>query len=177
MPILHALAEVAVMELFANWITAQFSDIPIDFTVRHGLAAISKGVVLQYTQKSFANLPEQCGAKGLATEILLGRYNFPKATKPNSLIAKHEEDYIAELVKLQEGIHERTQKQSDRMAYEAAVNMGIDFDLLALYEAGLVKTDSSWYVEHLGLNWASRLNWIARQRMLFFHGWTSFWIV
>jgi pyridoxal biosynthesis lyase PdxS len=65
MPILHALAEVAVMELFANWITAQFSDIPIDFTVRHGLAAISKGVVLQYTQKSFANLPEQCGAQGV----------------------------------------------------------------------------------------------------------------
>jgi hypothetical protein len=44
----------------------------------------------------------------------------------------------------------------DRMAYEAVVNMGIDSDLLALYEAGVVKTDSSWYVEHLGLSRASR---------------------
>jgi len=38
-----------------------------------------------------------------------------------------------------------------RMAYEAAVDMGVDPDLLALYEAGVVKTDPSWYVEHLGL--------------------------
>lgn len=42
------------------------------------------------------------------------------------------------------------------MAYEAAVDMGIDSNLLALYEAGVVKTDSSWYVEHLGLSRADQ---------------------
>lgn len=42
------------------------------------------------------------------------------------------------------------------MAYEAAVDGGVDSDLLALYEAGVVKTDSSWYVENLGLNRADQ---------------------
>ncbi|KAJ5504421.1 Acyl-CoA dehydrogenase/oxidase [Penicillium fimorum] len=32
------------------------------------------------------------------------------------------------------------------------VNAGVDSDLLALYEAGVVNTDSSWYVENLGLS-------------------------
>ncbi|CAI7666255.1 unnamed protein product [Penicillium discolor] len=43
-----------------------------------------------------------------------------------------------------------------RMAYEAAVDGRVDSDLLALYEAGVVKTDSSWYVENLGLNRADQ---------------------
>lgn len=65
LPILHALAETAVMEPFANWITTKFSDTSLDFSVRHGLAVIFKGAVLQYTQKSFANLLERCGAQGV----------------------------------------------------------------------------------------------------------------
>jgi acyl-CoA oxidase len=65
LPILHALAESAVVEPFANWITTKFSDTSLDFSVRHGLAVIFKGAVLQYTQKSFANLVERCGAQGV----------------------------------------------------------------------------------------------------------------
>ncbi|CAG8904521.1 unnamed protein product [Penicillium egyptiacum] len=203
LPIMHALAESAVMEPFANWITAKFSDTSLDFSVRHGLAVIFKGAVLQYTQKSFANLVERCGAQGvfihnqlvemealnrcngiaegeilvlcirLATEILLGRYQIPTATKPNSLIAKHEEGYIAELQKLLGSIQEGHRSEAynsrmlphcrsiilaigHRMAYEAAVDTGVDPDLLALYEAGVVKTDSSWYVENLGLSRADQ---------------------
>ncbi|OQE96238.1 hypothetical protein PENNAL_c0001G08606 [Penicillium nalgiovense] len=180
LPILHALAESAVME-------------------PHGLAVIFKGAVLQYTQKSFANLVERCGAQGvfihnqlvemealnrcngiaegeililcirLATEILLGRYEIPNAIKPNSLIAKHEVGYIGELKRLLGNIEEGHRSEAynsrllphcrslipaigHRMAYEAAVDMGVDPDLLALYEAGVVKTDSSWYVENLGLS-------------------------
>lgn len=41
------------------------------------------------------------------------------------------------------------------MAYEAAVDIVVDSDMFALFEAGVVKSNSSWYVEHLGL---SRLN-------------------
>lgn len=65
LPILHALAETAVIEPFANWITTKFADTSLDFSVRHGLAVIFKGAVLQYTQKSFANLLERCGAQGV----------------------------------------------------------------------------------------------------------------
>lgn len=42
------------------------------------------------------------------------------------------------------------------MAYEAAVDKAVNSDLLALYEAGVVKTDSSWYVENLGLSRADQ---------------------
>ncbi|KAJ5375107.1 Acyl-CoA dehydrogenase/oxidase [Penicillium concentricum] len=136
LPILHALAECAVMEPFANWITAQFSDTSLDFSVRHAFAVIFKGAVMQYTQKSFGDILESCGTQGvfvhnqlaeieapnrcngipegeilvlcicLATEILLDRYQIPKATKPESIIAKHEEGYISEMLKLQGSIHE-----------------------------------------------------------------------
>lgn len=36
------------------------------------------------------------------------------------------------------------------MAYEAALDAGIDADLLALAEAGMVNQDLSWYSENLG---------------------------
>jgi hypothetical protein len=65
LPILHALAESAVMEAFANWITAEFSDTSVDFAVRHGFAVIFKGAVMQHTQKSLSNLLERCGAQGV----------------------------------------------------------------------------------------------------------------
>jgi hypothetical protein len=109
---------------------------------------------------------------GLATETLIGRYEVPKATKPNTLIAKHEQGYISELQKLLGNIEgHRSEAYNSRMlphcrslilaighrmAYEAAVDMGVDPDLLALYEAGVVKTDSSWYVENLGLRRADQ---------------------
>lgn len=88
-------------------------------------------------------------------------------------MAKHEEGYIADLQKLQSSIHEGHRSEAynnrmlphcrsiilaigHRMAYEAAVDEGVDSDLLALYEAGVVKTDSSWYVENLGLSRADQ---------------------
>ncbi|RAH55193.1 hypothetical protein BO85DRAFT_461365 [Aspergillus piperis CBS 112811] len=43
-----------------------------------------------------------------------------------------------------------------RMAYEAAVDAGVDPNFLALYEAGAVRNDSSWYVEQLRLSRASQ---------------------
>lgn len=39
-----------------------------------------------------------------------------------------------------------------RMAYEAAVNASVDPDLLALYEAGAMKSDPAWFSEHLGIS-------------------------
>ena len=37
------------------------------------------------------------------------------------------------------------------MAYEAAVQANVDSELIALYVAGALKHDASWYVEHLGI--------------------------
>ena len=93
----------------------------------------------------------------MASEILLGRSRVPKATKPKYLIANHEEGYIAELLELQGRIEKGHRSETHnnrmlphcrpmvvaigcRMAYEAAVDMGVDSDLLALFEAGVLKT-------------------------------------
>lgn len=38
-----------------------------------------------------------------------------------------------------------------RMAYEAALDAGVDAPLLALYEAGVVRLDGAWYAEHITL--------------------------
>lgn len=42
-----------------------------------------------------------------------------------------------------------------RMAYDAAIERGVNHDVLALYEAGVVKHDASWYVEYAGLGRAA----------------------
>ncbi|CAG7972795.1 unnamed protein product, partial [Penicillium nalgiovense] len=187
LPILHALEESAVMEPFANWITAKFSDTSLDFlsdmgwqlsskelfcnTPRRALQISSSDVVLRALNRcnGIAEGEILILCIRLATEILLGRYEIPNAIKPNSLIAKHEVGYIGELKRLLGNIEEGHRSEAynsrllphcrslilaigHRMAYEAAVDMGVDPDLLALYEAGVVKTDSSWYVENLGLS-------------------------
>ena len=101
--------------------------------------------------------------------FLLGRFNARKATRPDSLIAKHEEGYIVELLKLQGSIDQGHRSETYnsrmphhcrpmvvaigcRMAYEAAVDIVVYSDMPALFEAGVVKSNSSWYVEHLGLS-------------------------
>lgn len=45
------------------------------------------------------------------------------------------------------------------MAYDAAVGRGVDEELVKLYVAGCVKSDSAWYVENANLN--SNLNTTA----------------
>ncbi|PWY70922.1 acyl-CoA oxidase [Aspergillus heteromorphus CBS 117.55] len=109
-----------------------------------------------------------------ATEMLLGRYSVPDAKKPGSLLAQHETGFIGELRKLRQSFKEHRGEDynhyllpqcrpmvlaiGQRMVYEAAVERGVDRDLLALYEAGAVKSDSSWYVEQLGLSRAAQFD-------------------
>ncbi|KAF9887215.1 hypothetical protein FE257_010469 [Aspergillus nanangensis] len=197
-PILHALAQVNVMVPYMNWATTQFRDTSVDFRVRHGVGAILKATFMQHGQGSIAGILERCGAQGvfihnqlvelealtrangiaegdalvlcirLATELLIGRYAVPEATKPECLLAQHELGYIQELKTAMKGIkdtHRSDEYNSlliprcrpmiiaigHRMAYEAALRAGIDDDLLALYEAGMVLSDMSWYSENLGL--------------------------
>ncbi|GKZ25449.1 hypothetical protein AbraIFM66951_003314 [Aspergillus brasiliensis] len=104
----------------------------------------------------------------LATELLLGRYTIPEPTKPDCLLAQHEAGIISDLRgKLKKIGNHRSDEYSkqvlphlrpmviaigQRMAYEAAVDARVDPDLLALYEAGVIKSDAAWYSEHLGIN-------------------------
>lgn len=105
---------------------------------------------------------------GLATELLLGRYSLPAAQRPDCLLAKHEARFVAELVdRLKNSTGHRGDQYNryvlpqcrqmvlaigQRMAYEAALDAGVDGDILGLYEAGAVKSDPAWYVEKLRIN-------------------------
>lgn len=109
---------------------------------------------------------------GSATELLLGRFRIPDAKTPDSLLGRHEAGFIAEMKEsLKRAKGHRTPEYNSlvlprcrpmllaigqRMAYEAAVDAGVDPNFLALYEAGAVRNDSSWYVEQLRLSRASQ---------------------
>jgi hypothetical protein len=108
---------------------------------------------------------------GLAAELLLGKYEMPPAQNPSSLLAMHEQGLFTECrtaaaqittssdshrsVEFNNAILPRCQSLIEaighRMAYEAAVAAGIEPDLLALFEAGCILQDSSWYVQHANL--------------------------
>ncbi|KAH8701956.1 acyl-CoA dehydrogenase/oxidase [Talaromyces proteolyticus] len=198
-PILHALAQVAVFEAYAQDSIQGFMQPGLNPPVRHGIATTFKAVLNSATQMTLFNLSERCGAQGLfkhnhiienqleargnsiaegdvtalcirlAAELLLGRYEMPEAHDPSSLLAQHEQGLFDECrtaaaqkmstdhrsVEFNNAILPRCQSLVEaighRMAYEAALAAGIDPDLLALYEAGVIMQDSSWYVQHAGL--------------------------
>lgn len=107
---------------------------------------------------------------GLVSELLIDRYQLPLPKDPNSPIARHEASLFAEArrtLQLQAmGAHRSQQFNRNilplalplveavghRMAYEAAMDANIDPRLLALYESGVFKEDSAWYVEQGGLS-------------------------
>ncbi|KAJ5315397.1 Acyl-CoA dehydrogenase/oxidase [Penicillium atrosanguineum] len=107
---------------------------------------------------------------GLVSELLIDRYQMPPPKYPNSPIARHEASVFAEArrtLQLQaKGAHRSQQFNRNilplalplveavghRMAYEAAMDANIDPRLLALYESGVFKEDSAWYVEIGGLS-------------------------
>ncbi|CAG8266986.1 unnamed protein product [Penicillium nalgiovense] len=186
LPIMHSLAQIAVMKSFADWLTGVYSnDVSLHPGARRGLGVILKILFIFNRQGSLANLIERSGAQGmyphnqlaafevwslhgLATELLIGRYKIPEATKPNCLLAQHETGVITELKELHRHIKDHRSAEynsyilphcrpmilaiGQRMAYEAAANAGVDPSLLALYEAGAIKSDPSWYVEYQGLS-------------------------
>lgn len=93
---------------------------------------------------------------------------MPAARDPSTLLARHEKGLFDEclgVIKSIKGGHRNAEfnnailprcqplieAMGQRMAYEAAVEAGVKPDLLALYEAGVVLQDSSWYVQHAGL--------------------------
>ncbi|KAF7336927.1 hypothetical protein MVEN_02129100 [Mycena venus] len=109
----------------------------------------------------------------LATEILLGRYSMIPPDN-DSLLARHEAGLfnsfrerlshmpghrstefsrfvLPQAVRLVDSI-------GQRIAYDAAVNMGVEQCLIDLYVAHCVKADSAWYVQHAGLTQEAQMN-------------------
>ncbi|KAH9851442.1 acyl-CoA dehydrogenase NM domain-like protein [Lenzites betulinus] len=120
MPILATVANAYVMQALQRWAIAQFCDTRLDARVRHGIAALFKGVMVQHSQQGALGVSERCGAQGLfahnqmttlhnemrgiaiaegdvlglairlINELLLGRYALPSPENPDSLLARHE---------------------------------------------------------------------------------------
>ncbi|KAF9024103.1 acyl-CoA oxidase [Hymenopellis radicata] len=106
----------------------------------------------------------------LAAELLLGRYGVPATTNPNSLLARHEKGVFEECRALAKKYGHRSQQFADyilprskdlveaighRMAYDAAVDQGVDKVLCDIYEVFAVKKDIGWYLETGLLNRAA----------------------
>lgn len=64
-PILYALAQLAVMRVFADRCIEWFKDMSFRPEVRHGFGVILKTVFIQMAQRSIPELIERCGAQGL----------------------------------------------------------------------------------------------------------------
>ncbi|KAL2822653.1 putative acyl-CoA oxidase [Aspergillus granulosus] len=105
----------------------------------------------------------------LASELLIGRYQVPPPKDPNGALARHEAGLFAEARELMKRFGDKHRSEAFnrtilplslplvqaigyRMAIEAAVDVGIDPKIRALYEAGIFKEDSGWFAEKGGLS-------------------------
>lgn len=64
-PVIHALAQLAVMVPFAKQAIRWFKDPSFKIEVQQGFAVILKAVFTQMAQRSIPQLVERCGAQGL----------------------------------------------------------------------------------------------------------------
>ncbi|PWY90684.1 acyl-CoA dehydrogenase NM domain-like protein [Aspergillus heteromorphus CBS 117.55] len=126
LPILHAIAQVHVLQAFLIQAATGFRNPKADPRVRHAIATVFKAVALHHFGKSIKTLNEGCGWQGyyehnqtlqaelefravgtaegdirvlairLASELLIGRYQVPPPRDPTSLIAQHEMGLFAE---------------------------------------------------------------------------------
>ncbi|KAE8334554.1 hypothetical protein BDV24DRAFT_156765 [Aspergillus arachidicola] len=110
----------------------------------------------------------------LIAKLLLHKYGISPAARPGGFLAKHEAGLLSELTGRNDCLaNHRGDKFNQyniphcrpmvvaiglRMAYEAAIDKGVDRDLLALYEAGAIKCHSAWFVERLQLSRAAQFD-------------------
>ncbi|KAJ7078065.1 acyl-CoA dehydrogenase NM domain-like protein [Mycena epipterygia] len=103
----------------------------------------------------------------LATEILLNRYSMIPSADSDSLLAKHEigvfnscRDRLAQMPSHRSADFGRfilpqairlVEALGHRIAYDAAVSLGVEKCLLDLYVVSCIKSDPAWYAEHAGL--------------------------
>lgn len=112
----------------------------------------------------------------LASELLLERYKIPETPNPSSLAARYETQLFSELKELLSAMPSHRSNDYDRlvlpeclalvnaighrMAYDAAVDAGVDPALISLFEASSVRQSSAAFVE-LGLSRAMQRKMLA----------------
>ncbi|KAF5859621.1 hypothetical protein ETB97_002594 [Aspergillus alliaceus] len=136
LPILHALAQIAVFEAYAHDSIEQFRGSSSTPAVQRGISATFKAVLCQASQPMFHALSERCGAQGLwkynhiiesqletravsimegdtlalsirlGIELLLNRYELPPPVNPGCLLARHEKGLFDECRSMLEGLKE-----------------------------------------------------------------------
>lgn len=106
---------------------------------------------------------------GLASELLIGRYEVPPPKNPNCALARHEAGLFAEAREIMKTFGNKHRSEAFnrailplclplvlaigyRMAFEASIDVGIDPKLRALYEAGILKEDAGWFAEKGGIS-------------------------
>ncbi|TCD62829.1 hypothetical protein EIP91_006370 [Steccherinum ochraceum] len=114
------------------------------------------------------DLDTESSLPGLASELLIGRYDMPEPADPSSLLARHELGLFEETrtLVMNLGSGHRTEAFNrlvlplcqplieaigHRMAYDAAVKAKVPQDLVDMYVANALKHDPTWYIEHAGL--------------------------
>lgn len=120
-------------------------------------------------------------AVGLATELLLGRYTMPAPRDPTCLLARYERGVFEWCRKELKGIsnghrseeyntrilphcHTLVKAIGNRLAYEAALDAGVEGDILDLYEAGVVLQSPDLGVEEIGIILSGQI-YMERQAM------------
>ncbi|GMG05896.1 unnamed protein product [Aspergillus oryzae] len=170
LPILHALAQIAVFEPFAQDSIQQFkrsNDIPV---IQQIISFTFKAVLCQASQPRFHALSERCGAQGLSeyNQIIgsqLETCMISIAEGDISAMSISLFDESRSILKGLKGGHRHAEFNSlilprcpalveaigHRRAYEAAAKAGVDSDLLALCKIHAVLLDPSWYIQHTDL--------------------------
>ncbi|KAF4770683.1 hypothetical protein HAV15_013028 [Penicillium sp. str.  len=126
-PILHALAQISVLDAYTQQNIQYFQDPNLADPVRHAIGAMAKAVLYKSSQASLFTLSERCGGQGLyennhiiesmletrgvsiaegdtlvlsirlTSELLLNRYEMPPAKDPTCFLAKYEQGLLDEL--------------------------------------------------------------------------------
>ena len=133
--------------------------------------AISEGDVLVLSIRKSPKIPKApkishmlTRCVGLGVELCLGKYEMPRETRPDCLLAKYEAGLADDAMAILDSIPEGHRSQQfnrlliprcrpiveaigNRIAYEVALAAGVDPNLVALYEVGAVRKNLSWYVE------------------------------
>ena len=100
-------------------------------------------------------------------ELLLGRLEVPPTNNPGSLLYRHEQSLISHLRAVLSASGHRDPKTEaiilpqcqglieavgHRMAYDAAVEEGLDQHLIDTYVSHVISVDPSWYSEEAGIS-------------------------
>lgn len=201
LPMYATLAQAHVLTAFDKWATQAFTR-ERDPRVRHSIATTFKALSLKLSQAANLAVSDRCGAQGLASynrmaghhndfrgisiaegdtlvlsirlasEIIIGRYDVPLSSNPNSLLARHESSLIHEARQRLGSMRSHrsdefnrhilptclqiVEAMGSRFAFDAAVEQRVDPRLIDMFVASMMSQDSAWYAEVASLSRATQ---------------------